>query len=138
VLDGQHLEVRRSKQGAGVSHRRGPRARVSQIGGTGSQPFARCAPASDPRMQAAMYSRGSCFVEAVSIAALASAMLPAFALIRFLMSPPALSPRTSLPRWKRSASSVLVGAASAAFFLFLPLPVPAPVPVPCICVACCC
>ena len=79
-------------------------------------------------MQPAMYLRESCLVEAVSMAALASAMLPV-ALIRFLMSPPALSPRTALPRWKRSASSLLkADAAPAASFLFFPVPVPVPVP----------
>ena len=64
------------------------------------------------------------------MAALASAMLPV-ALIRFLMSPPALSPRTALPRWKRSASSLLkADAAPAASFLFFPSR-PCPCPCPC-------
>src|SRR6516164_103080 len=63
-----------------------------------------------PRMIAPTYSRGSCLVDAVSMAARASATLPSFALSSSVIRPPAFLPRTCLPRRNSSVSGSGGGA----------------------------
>src|SRR6185437_8854656 len=67
-----------------------------------------------PLIIAPMYSRGSDFVEACSMAARASGMLFCFAARSLLIRPPACLPSTSRPRLNSSTSGS--GAASAASF----------------------